>query len=487
MEKEKTTRTTTTTKTTTTTGKECHGKGGSENNKPPPPTEPNQQATKPSNPQPTPETSREQPGDGGESRIPENQAQDGKKGSKNILDKIKDFFRGAKGGLKDLWDKLKNWDGVSLPKGPSLPKPKLPKIPKLKKPNPPKAPNPPEAPIPPEAPNPPEGPGAPDRPQSPDEPEYPDYPEGPDPDTDFPNPGIPPMPPAPPSDDNPGDSDEFGSDSPNDSDYDTAPEDSDYDTDPEDSDYETAPEYPPGDGDSEGNDDEGDAEEKEDKGKGREKCIRWQDFEEWMHYLDTPEKQGAYYDDYHRKKPKKPETPRPGTPGPGTSDGGGKRPMRPSTPHPGSAAPQHLECLDDVARVAIGKMKGITDPNDIYDEATERFIDGFEGEGEGSTAWQKNQDSPERAIKEKYGDRITDSFRRGYLKTELQMEQDTINKRLHTGEWVKKQMVKGKPVNVVDAYKRIDEIEEELALINKMYPGDKSPSRNLRRGVVWVA
>lgn len=46
----------------------------------------------------------------------------------------------------------------------------------------------------------------------------------------------------------------------------------------------------------------------------------------------------------------------------------------------------------------------------------------------------------------------------------------SITGSIHTGKWVKEQMVKG--INVMDAYRRTDEIKVDLALIDKMHSED---------------
>jgi hypothetical protein len=339
----------------------------------------------------------------------------------------------------------------------------------------------------PEDPERPDHPGFPedyDYPDYPDYPEYPDYPKGLEPDIptpDFPTPDSPP--PLPPSPEFPP-NDELPPLPP------SPPGSGPPSPPPED------PPTPPEDNKNEEDNDEKGTEQKEDKGKGREKCVRWQDYEEYMHYFDTPEKAGEYYDAYHEKK--KPKTPPPETKQPET----GKpwrpwKPWRSRTP-PGSPPPKQLECLDDVASVAINKMKGLT-PTDNYDEATERFIDGFEGEGESSTAWKKFkkfEDSPEDASIEEHGWRLRDPIQRYVFRKEAQVEMDTINHKLHTGEWVKEQMIKGKPVNAVDAYMRIDELQRDIEAMDKMSQDDKYHSKSrrkvdgmgeVRRSIVWVA
>jgi hypothetical protein len=221
-----------------------------------------------------------------------------------------------------------------------------------------------------------------------------------------------------------------------------------------------------------------DHEPKKDKGKGREKCVRWKDHDEFMHYYDTPDKHGEYYDIYHDWTPKEPKP------------------------------PKNVECLHGVAKVAVermkkkikakGKAKGVK-PADNWDEETNRFIDGFEHQGESSTAWKKFkkfQESPKEAIGEEFGpDNIRDPDKRATIRKEVQVEIDTINRKLESGEWIKKQFFNGKGMMIVDAYLRIDELEQSLEYFDSLsqYVKRSGPVHEVggfgkgKRPIVWVA
>lgn len=183
------------------------------------------------------------------------------------------------------------------------------------------------------------------------------------------------------------------------------------------------------------------------KGKGK-KCVRWADYEQFSHYLDTVPRRPPYLHGAQKKKWKE---------------------MKKKL--------QHLDCVEDVASVAFDRMKGLDDEQTPYDDETERIIDGLEGEGEGSKAYKEFKsylETPGTAINARYGWRLHDPKIRAKLRQEAQDEIGLLNHKLRTGEWVN-DVAEGKPFSVMDAMMKMEELRDSIALMDRMSKYDTLP------------
>lgn len=138
---------------------------------------------------------------------------------------------------------------------------------------------------------------------------------------------------------------------------------------------------------------------------------------------------------------------------------------------------QHLDCVEDVAQAAFDRMKG--KDVEIYDDQTERMIDGLQGEGESSTAYKEfraYQDTPGSAINGKYGWRLHDPKLRAKLRDAAEEELGLLNHKLRTGEWVQDTR-EGKPFSIMDAMMRMDELRDSIALMDRISAYDTYPQK----------
>lgn len=136
---------------------------------------------------------------------------------------------------------------------------------------------------------------------------------------------------------------------------------------------------------------------------------------------------------------------------------------------------QHLDCVEDVAQVAFDRMKG--KESEIYDDQTERIVDGLQGEGESSSehkTFKAYQETPDSAINGKYGWKLKDPKLRAKLRKQAEDEIAMLNRKLSTGEWIK-DVREGKRFNIMESYMRIDELRDSIRLMDRMSQYDTLP------------
>lgn len=205
---------------------------------------------------------------------------------------------------------------------------------------------------------------------------------------------------------------------------------------------ELPPEEPP----KENKNDQDDHEEASEPPKPK-KCVRWADYEQFENYLDTVPRRPPYLHGVTQIKKweeKQKELP-------------------------------HLDCVEEVLKVALEVLKGRD--IELYDDQTERIVEGLEGEARSSPEYKtfkSYQENPGSAINGKYTWKLHDPKLRAKLREQAEDEIGLINHKLRTGEWVQ-DMREGKPFSVMDAVMRMDELRDSIKLMDTISQYDTLP------------
>lgn len=212
-----------------------------------------------------------------------------------------------------------------------------------------------------------------------------------------------------------------------------------------------APEAPeaPDDNDEPDDQEEEEPENPEQKeGEAKQKCVRWADYGQFSGYLDNIPRRPPFLHGSERQKWEKLKE---------------------------ENKLEHLDCVEDIANVALERMKGRG--SDVFDNQTERIVDGLQGEGESSTAYKEFkafQENPGEAVNAKYGWKIQDPKLRAKLREEAVEELELHNRKLRTGEWIL-ETAEGKPFSLMDAMMKMDELKKGIELMDRISEYDTLP------------
>lgn len=194
--------------------------------------------------------------------------------------------------------------------------------------------------------------------------------------------------------------------------------------------------------------DKDDEPEDQEEEEPKQKCVRWADYGQFSGYLDNVPRRPPFLHGSERQKWEKLKE---------------------------EAKLEHLDCVVDIANVALERMKGRG--SEVFDDQTERIVDGLQGEGESSTAYKQFkafQENPGEAVNAKYGWKIQDPKLRAKLREEAVEELGLLNHKLRTGEWVL-ETAEGKPFSIMDAMMTMDELKEGIKLMDRISEYDTLP------------
>lgn len=184
------------------------------------------------------------------------------------------------------------------------------------------------------------------------------------------------------------------------------------------------------------------------EGEAKQKCVKWADYGQFSGYLDNAPRRPPFLRGSERQNWEKLKE---------------------------EVKLEHLDCVEDIANVALERMKG--GGSEVFDDQTERIVDGLQGEGESSTAYKEFKaflENPGEAVNAKYGWKIQDPKLRAKLREDAVEELGLLNHKLRTGEWVL-ETPEGKPFSIMDAMMRMDELKEGIKLMDRISEYDTLP------------